>query len=354
MCNFKKGVPWLKSALTRLFSMIKIELAGNPLHFMSPGIRHNEYRPCVKMLDFKRTHANNGLTGRVCCPSLELNPAGLMLNSFCKTICVCGLIGMLWPSHAVSQTTTRPSPAPQKVPNNPPQLNSPTRYFPAGQALPRETQRETQREMQESGVQFQAPDPNAASQPESSTRYVPLGQILPRATQESGVQFQAPDPMLREEVPVRESGPNRNLNLEPVLDEFSRIELFGDDSELKKVILMNRNTGAQSQAPAVTSAPPRNPRNPAGRSTTPQKPVTRPTSTPQSLPTTKLSKEQLQTLIRGAYRSPLPEKLWDDSAYREFLAGQGITSREEMKDRNKAKNVRKTVRRLLWQIKNKS
>ena len=55
--------------------------------------------------------------------------------------------------------------------------------------------------------------------------------------------------MLKEEVPVRESGPERNLNLEPVLDEFSRIELFGDDSELRKVIILNRNTGAQSQAP---------------------------------------------------------------------------------------------------------
>lgn len=192
----------------------------------------------------------------------------------------------------------------------------------------------------------------AASQPESSTRYAPLGQVLPRATQESGVQFQVPDPMLKEQVPVRESGPNRNLNLEPVLDEFSRIELFGDDSELKKVILMNRNTGARSQAPTVTSAPsiPNRAKH-TRRSAPAQKSVTRPS---QALPTTDLSKEQLQTLIRGAYRSPLPENLWDNPEYREFLAGQGITSREEMKDRNKAKNVRKTVRRLLWQLKNKS
>jgi hypothetical protein len=248
---------------------------------------------CAKLLDFKRTHANNGLDGRVGCPSLELNPAGLMLNSFCKIICVCGLIGMLWPSHA-------------------------------------------------------------ASQPENTTRYAPLGQVLPRATQESGVQFQTPNPMLKEEVPVRETGPNRNLNLEPVLDEFSRIELFGDDSELKKVIIMNRNTGASSQAPAVTPTPPRNPRNSAVRSAPNRKSAGRPTPTPQSLPTTNLSKEQLQTLIRGAYRSPLPENLWDDPAYREFLAGQGITSQEEMKDRNKAKNVRKNERRMLWKLKNKS
>jgi len=159
--------------------------------------------------------------------------------------------------------------------------------------------------------------------------------------------------MLKEQVPVRESGPEQNLNLEAVLDEFSRIELFGDDSELKKVILMNRNTGAQSQAPAVTSTPSQNPRKPA-RTAPAQEPVTRPTPTPQSLPTTKLNQAQLQTLIRGAYRSPLPENLWDDPEYREFLAGQGITSREEMKDRNKAKNVRKNVRRLLWKLKNKS
>ena len=159
--------------------------------------------------------------------------------------------------------------------------------------------------------------------------------------------------MLKEEVPVRESGPERNLNLEPVLDEFSRIELFGDDSELQKVIILNRNTGSRSQGPVVTAPThSRNPTRPAPRSAPAKKPVTRPA--PQSLPTTKLSSQQLQTLIRGAYRSPLPDNLWDDPEYREFLIGQGITSREAMKDRNKAKNVRKTVRRLLWQLKNKS
>lgn len=187
----------------------------------------------------------------------------------------------------------------------------------------------------------------AASEPENSTRYAPLEQVLPRATQESGVQFQATDPMLKEQVPVYESGPEGSLDLEPVLDGYSRIELFGDDSELKKVILMNRNTGAASQAPTVTPQPARNPTRPAGRSATAALP------TSQNLANTKLTQAQLQTLIRGAYRSPLPDNLWDDSEYQEFLMGLGITSREEMKDRNKAKNVRKTVRRLLWQLKNK-
>ena len=194
-----------------------------------------------------------------------------------------------------------------------------------------------------------APQKPPAFQPSGSTRYVPLGQVLPRATQESGVQFEAPDPLLMEEVPVRESGTEQNLNLEPVLDEFSRIELFGDDSELKKVIILNRNTGEPSQAPtgkALSTQPARSARSaPIQRRVSP--------AASKSLPTTKLTQAQLQTLIRGAYRSPLPENLWDDPEYQEFLIGQGITSREEMKDRNKAKNVRKTVRRLLWQLKNK-
>ena len=266
-------------------SVTKIEAHIREPGYPGGGIRGSR---CIG-LDFKRTHANNERYGHACCPSLELNPAGLMRNSVCKIIYVCGLIGMGWP------------------------------------------------------------DP-AASQPENPTRYVPLEQVLPRATQESGVQFQAPDPMLKEQVPIHESGPDRNLNLEPVLDEFSRIELFGDDSELKKVILMNRNEGAKSQAPAVTLTPPQNPRQPAGRSIPNQIPA-RPA---QSLPDTDLTQAQLQTLIRGAYRSPLPENYWDEPEYQEFLIGQGITSREEMKDRNKAKNVRKTVRRLLWQLKNKS
>ena len=205
--------------------------------------------------------------------------------------------------------------------------------------------------MPPSGPVFRAP--NSSPPPEDSpTRYVPLGQVLPRATQETGVEFQALDPLLMEEVPASESGPNRELNMEPVLDEFSRIELFGDDSKLRKVIILNRNTGSQSQAPTVTPTPSGNPKKRVSRSVSTPKPTARSATIP--LPETNLSKKQLQTLIRGAYRSPLPEKLWDDPEYQEFLMSQGITSREEMKDRNKAKNVRKTVRRMLWQLKNKS
>lgn len=231
-----------------------------------------------------------------------------MLKSFCRMICLCGLIGVLWPGHATTQPITPSFPVPTI--------------------------------------------PNTAPASDRSTQYVPLGQVLPRATQESGIQFQAPDPMLKEEVPVKESGPNRNLNLEPVLDEFSRIELFGDDSELRKVIILNRNTGAQSQSPTAATSSPRKQSKPGVRST--PVPNRNPRNVSPPLPATNLSKEQLQKLIRGAYRSPLPENLWDDPEYREFFVGQGIQSREEMKDRNKAKNVRKTVRRLLWQLKNKS
>ena len=234
-----------------------------------------------------------------------------MLNSLCKALCVYGLVGLLWPVQAASQMPLQPRPVPNA--------------------------------------------PNTSEPPVRFKQYVPLGQVLPRATQESGVQFQATDPMLKEEVPVSASGPNRNLDLEPVLDEFSRIELFGEDSELKKVIILNRNTGAQSQAPITTipSSTRKKVRPPTrGTSARSQKPPG--LLVPTSLPTTSLSKEQLQALIRGAYRSPLPDNLWDDPGYREFLVGQGIASREEMKDRNKAKNVRKTVRRMLWKLKNKS
>ena len=193
-----------------------------------------------------------------------------------------------------------------------------------------------------------APDlPQTTTAPE--TQYAPLGQVVPRVTRESGVQIEARGPLLLEQVPVRESEPDRNVKLKPVLDEFSRIELFGENSELRKVIILNRNTGADSQAPSVKSHPtPKSTRH----GTPKQKHI--PNNVSQPFPETKLSKKQLQELIRGAYRSALPEKLWDDPEYREFLIEQGITSQKEMSDRNKAKNLRKTVRRLLWQLKKKS
>ena len=254
---------------------------------------------------------------------------------------------MLSPGYAVAQTMTLPNSMPHEAPNLSSQPNRPTRYFPSEHALPRATQ--------DTGTQSQVSNPNTAPPPVNSTRYAPLQQVLSRVTKESGVQIKTTDPtMLKEEVPVNESGPNRNLDLEPVLEGFSRIELYGDDSELKKVILMNRNEGASSQAPTVT-ANPRQSRKKSGalstRASPAQKRVAPPTS--QTLPNTKLSQAQLQTLIRGAYRSPLPEELWDNYEYQEFLMEQGIASREDMGDRNKAKDVRKTVRRLLWKLKNK-
>jgi hypothetical protein len=234
-----------------------------------------------------------------------------MQNVVYKIVGVCGLIGMLWPGSALAEEITLPGPAPKQTPQN-------------------------------------------AFQPSGATQYAPLQQVLPRMTRESGVQIKTTDPtMLREEVPVNESGPDRNLDLEPVLEGFSRIELFGDDSQLKKVILMNRNEGASSQAPTGVAPPTFTPAKPNIRSSVPSS-IPSPRATAQGLSTTKLSQEQLQALIRGAYRSPLPEKLWDDPEYQEFLITQGITSQEDMKDRNKAKNVRKNVRRLLWKLKNKS
>ena len=211
---------------------------------------------------------------------------------------------MLWSGHAVAEEITLPGPAPKQTPQK-------------------------------------------AFQPSDATQYAPLQQVLPRATRETGVQIKTTNPtMLKEEVPVNETGPDQSLDLEPVLDGFSRIELFGDDSKLKKVILMNRNVGEASQSPtgpALTTQP-----------TPPGTPTPMPSSqaSPQSTEKTKLSKTQLQELIRGAYRSPLPENLWDIPEYQEFLMEQGIDSQEDMKDRNKAKNVRKNVRRLLWQLRN--
>ncbi len=72
---------------------------------------------------------------------------------------------------------------------------------------------------------------------------------------------------------------------------------------------------------------------------------------PKSTLTHLFSKEKID-LAGTPFHFTGPDILEDE--YREFLAGQGISSREEMKNRNKAKNVRKTVRRLLWQLKNKS
>jgi len=204
--------------------------------------------------------------------------------------------------------------------------------------------------------------PPGASPGREAPQYVPLQQVVPRASEEYGIEIEADGPLLNELVPAQETGPEQSLDLEPVLDGFSRIELFGDDSELQKVIIMDRIESESSQSPTsastTRSAPvaaqsgPRSFLSPQKRTGT-----SAPAATPAQriqVPETNLDKAQLQELIRGPYRSPLPDKLWDDPDYRKFLTQQGIQTREDMKDRNKAKRLRSTVRRLLWQMRNKS
>jgi hypothetical protein len=206
--------------------------------------------------------------------------------------------------------------------------------------------------------------PPGASPRREAPQYVPLQQVVPRASEESGVEIEADGPLLNELVPAQETGPDQSLDLEPVLDGFSRIELFGDDSELQKVIIMDRIESESSQSPtsasttrsAPVAAPsiPRSIKSPQKRTgASAPAPAANPAQEIEA-PESNLDKEQLQELIRGPYRSPLPDKLWDDPAYRQFLTQRGFRTREDMKDRNKAKRLRSTVRRLLWKMRNNS
>ena len=168
---------------------------------------------------------------------------------------------------------------------------------------------------------------------------IPLSDLLRSIESESGIRFQINEALLNNSVNADIQADTWTEAVLDLLKDVNRIELWLDDDHLASVRLLGNK-----ESPSVTS-PSANldfsnsnqtfnaPSNSSGNSL--------------SVDQITLSKEQLQVLSKGPYRSPLPESLYHEAAYRGFLGKYGINSQEDLQDRRKAMRVRREARKQL-------
>lgn len=138
------------------------------------------------------------------------------------------------------------------------------------------------------------------------------------------------------------------------LKDFSRIEIFNEHTGKNEIILLKSHPWESPEEPNLETA------------TTRIQTKTRlsPTPAPSRFPRIKsfanvgkdlsLSREKLQKLIKGPYRSPLPVGLYEDPEYQAFFTQLGVKSVAQLQNKKQAKKIRKAARRMLHQMKAKA
>ncbi len=171
-------------------------------------------------------------------------------------------------------------------------------------------------------------------------KQIPLRDLLRSIESESGIRFQINESLFKDSVTADIQADTWTEAVLDLLEDINRIELWQDDDHLASVRLLGNKEWA-----SVTSSATNSPTSNAGSTANSQ------TSSSANSGLTgnqiTLSKEQLQILSKGPYRSPLPENLYHEAAYRQFLGKYGINTQEDLKDRRKAMRVRREARKQL-------
>jgi hypothetical protein len=161
-------------------------------------------------------------------------------------------------------------------------------------------------------------------------KYVPLRDALPQLSKQTGIHFQVPEELQEELIPLQEGGATGSYSMD-WLKDYSHIEIVDEQTGKRKIILMRSRT---SHSPEISNRL-------EGRKTfQANKPV-------QSEPPPTLSREKLLKLVEGPYRNPIPTELYQDEEYRAFFSELGVRSPRGLKNRIKAKKIRREARKLL-------
>ena len=170
-------------------------------------------------------------------------------------------------------------------------------------------------------------------------KWLPLGEVIQKYSKETGIRVR-----LSQKLQANGEIINRLYSVmdRSWLDDFSRIEIFNEDTEKKEILLLTSHPGKASARLNLTS---RAAKGAGGK--TPSRPTA---STRNSFPIgngDSISRTKLLKLIKGSYRSPLPVELYEDQEYHAFFAQFGVQTAEDLQNRNKAKKIRRAARRLL-------
>lgn len=171
-------------------------------------------------------------------------------------------------------------------------------------------------------------------------KQIPLRDLLRSIESESGIRFQINESLIKDSVTADIQADTWTEAVLDLLEDINRIELWQDDDHLASVRLLGNKEWPSATSPSTSSSS----SNARRTSNTPSNQPANSASTSNEI---TLSKEQLQILSKGPYRSPLPENLYHEAAYRDFLGKYGINSQEDLKDRRKAMRVRREARKQL-------
>lgn len=185
--------------------------------------------------------------------------------------------------------------------------------------------------------------PQAVSPPESAaeTLWLPLREVIQQYSESTGKRVRLSERLQTEDKLFDQV---YSANDPSWLEDFSRIEIFYDESGKREIILLKSHSLQPSARPSLIT------RTPRKQSRT----KTSPTLVPQKGPHSEngasawkgLSREKLQKLMIGAQWIPLPANLYEDPEYREFFEKYGVTAPKDLRDRRYAKKIRKAARRL--------
>jgi hypothetical protein len=166
-------------------------------------------------------------------------------------------------------------------------------------------------------------------------KQIPLRDLLRSIESESGIRFQINESLFKDSVTADIQADTWTEAVLDLLEDINRIELWQDDDHLASVRLLgNKEWASVTSSTSNSSSTANTQSNSSANSGSTGNQIT-------------LSKEQLQILSKGPYRSPLPENLYHEAAYREFLGKYGINAQEDLKDRRKAMRVRREARKQL-------
>jgi len=169
---------------------------------------------------------------------------------------------------------------------------------------------------------------------------IPLRDLLRSIESESGIRFQINESLIKDSVTADIQADTWTEAVIALLEDINRIELWEDDDHLASVRLLGNKEWS-----SVTSSPTNSSSSNIQRTSNTSRNSSATSGSASNQIT--LSKEQLQILSKGPYRSPLPENLYHEAAYRDFLGKYGINSQEDLKDRRKAMRVRREARKQL-------
>jgi hypothetical protein len=157
-----------------------------------------------------------------------------------------------------------------------------------------------------------------------------LDKVLQSIGGKTGIQFHISPSVQNDRITVNLNAPDWQSAMKLLLEPYGRMEFWKSRLDLTEIHVLSRadtarvRFGQPQTNYEITEADRRS--------------------------SAELKRKQLLKLARGKLDTPLAEKLFEDSAIKEYLKQYDIHSPEDMKDAGKARTIRIKARKLLLEL----